>query len=99
MTEDDKRKASEIRAYIEKGPGPWSSWYAGVAEDARDRLFNGHSVDKDKGKWSYRTFSSDDVARQVEQDLFAKGCDGGPGGGSEDSKMVYAYHKEAGTKP
>ncbi len=90
---------AEMKAHIDKRGGPYSSWYAGIAADPKDRLFSDHGVDKDNGAWIFRTSSTADEARQVEEYLIALGCDGGGGGGDAATKAIYAYKKTPNTDP
>jgi len=86
----------EIEAHV--GSGAYSAWYAGIAKDPRDRLFNEHGVkEKGGGGWIYRSADSNSAARAAEDALHKAGFDGGPGGGGEKSKAVYAYKKTATT--
>jgi len=82
---------SEIDAHINKRGGGYSGWYCGVAADPKQRLFNDHNVDKDKGAWIYRDATTDTAARSIEDYFLKKGCKGGDGGGDHKSKYVYAY--------
>ena len=77
---------------------PYKKLYIGVAKDAKDRLFNDHKVDKDKDPWIYDTASSADVAREIEKYFLDMGFDGGPGGGNDDSKMVYCFLQSSRTR-
>jgi hypothetical protein len=56
-------------------------------------------VDKDKDKYIWKTASSSSVARDIEQHFLGLGCDGGPGGGDTEAKVVYAYKKSSRTTP
>ncbi len=97
-SEDEIRR--EIKAHIDKEGGKPSSWYAGIAADAEDRVFKDHGVRREGAWWIYHPCSSADVARKVEKYLVDQvGTDGAPGGGDENSKMVYAYKKGANTDP
>ena len=100
MAKSEKDIRSDIKAHIDKEGGEPSSWYVGIAADAEDRLFNDHRV-KREGAWRiHRTCASAAEARNVERYFIDKvGTDGGPGGGDENSKMVYAYKKGANTDP
>jgi hypothetical protein len=73
--------------------------YIGIAADARDRLFNGHGVSEDSGLWIYRTAVGHRVARNVEQHFLNAGMDGGPSGGDQSTRQVYAYKKTSSTQP
>jgi hypothetical protein len=89
----------EIKAYIDKWRKPYPSWYAGIASDARKRLFEEHGVSEKDDYWIYRQCSSDQATRNVEEALLKLGCDGASGGGDESTTSVYAYLKSANTNP
>jgi hypothetical protein len=89
----------EIKAYIDKRRKPYSSWYVGIASDARKRLFEEHNVSEKDDYWTYRRCSSVGAARVVEEALLKLGCDGALGGGDESTASVYAYLKSANTNP
>ena len=89
----------EIVAHINKQGGPYSSWYAGIASDWRNRLFEEHQVPQ-KGYWYIaRQCFNDTDARNVEQALLKLGCDGGGGGGDHTTLYVYAYLMGPQTNP
>ena len=77
----------------------YNNCYVGVTSDAESRLFVDHNVSRENGQWIYRTASSGSVAREIEQHFVDAGMDGGPGGGDETSKIVYAYKKTSYTNP
>lgn len=83
----------QTKAYMGKFGGYYSDWYAGIAADAKDRLFRGHSVSETGGAWIFHDCGTDTTARQVEDYFLKLGCKGGPGGGNVDaqSKYFYAY--------
>ena len=89
-----KQIINDITNYLTQcGIKTWNEVYVGIAEDPRDRLFNGHRVNKESGIYiACEAFSSQD-AREVEKTLLAQGADGGPGGGDDDTTCVYAYKK------
>jgi hypothetical protein len=89
----------EIKSHIDKSGEPYRNWYAGIATDARKRLFEDHNVSEENGWWTYRTCSTDKDARAVEEALFKLGCDGDVGGGDESTTAVYAYLKTSTTNP
>ena len=82
---------ADIKAYIAQSGGGYPSWYAGIASDPKDRLFNGHSVREKGDYWILRTCDSNADARTVEDALLRLGTKGGPGGGDNATKAVYAY--------
>jgi hypothetical protein len=100
MAKSKQEIIADIKAHISKGGGAYRSWYVGVSKDARDRLFNDHSVKENGDWWIIRSASSDKVAREVE-DYFINtlGTDGGTGGGDETANEVYGYKKATHTNP
>ncbi|MCD4761387.1 hypothetical protein K8R32_00320, partial [bacterium] len=87
----------EIKNHI--GTDRPSSWYAGIAANPKNRLFVEHDVDEDNGAWIYNMANSNDEARRAEIYLIENvGFDGGPGGGDNTTKYVYAYKKTSYTK-
>jgi hypothetical protein len=87
----------EILAYINRFTEAYSEWYAGIASNAKTRLFTEHGVSEPSGHWIFRTLPSDTDARIVEQALLKLGCDGGKGGGDSSTTQVYAYLKTSQT--
>jgi hypothetical protein len=81
---------NEIDEHIKKSL-PYSSWYVGIAKDARERLFNDHNVSQTNGFWIYRECENDTISREIELYFLNVGCKGGDGGGDYRSKYVYAY--------
>jgi hypothetical protein len=93
---------ADIDAYMKEFPKSQNKdWYVGIAADARERLFTGHGVAEKGGAggWIYRKADSHTIARAVEKAYHAAGCDGGPGGGDENTDKVYAYLKTSATNP
>lgn len=85
---------NDITNHLAKcGIKAWNEVYVGIAKDPRDRLFNGHRVNEKSGIYIAREAFSSQDAREVEKTLLAKGADGGPGGGDDDTTYVYAYKK------
>jgi hypothetical protein len=89
----------EIKAFIDKRGEPYSNWYAGIATNARKRLFEEHNVSEKDDPWIWHRCSSDQAARNVEGALLKLGCDGDTGGGDESTTSVYAYLKSSHTNP
>ena len=88
----------DLLAYMNKFSSPKSAWYAGIAADAKDRLFNGHGVDEKSGNWAYNTCASSEAARAVEEALLKLGCKGGGGGGDSTTKSCYVYFITSATR-
>lgn len=100
MTKSKQEIIDDINTHIRKSGGGYSVWYIGISKDAKDRLFNGHSVKEKKDAWIYRTASSSQVAREIE-DYFVNTLNigGDTGGGDNTSDMIYAYKKAVHTNP
>lgn len=98
MTTEARTIAAEIDQYISGHGDSYSVWYAGIAKDARQRLFQDHNVDEN-GAWIFHAASTSRIAREVEDYLInVKGTDGGQGGGDDSTKTVYAYRKGPRTR-
>jgi hypothetical protein len=91
MAQSAQQAAQEVDAYITQWGGVYRGWYAGVAKDARQRLFSDHNVQEKGGAWIFRECGTDDAARSVEQHFLQRGCQGGPGGGGAGTRFIYAY--------
>ena len=87
-----------IAEYVAKFGGPFSLWYAGIAADPQSRLFSEHGVDKHKDAWIYRLCDSSSDARAIETYLIQRGMKGGPGGGDNTTRSIYAYRMTASTR-
>jgi hypothetical protein len=90
----------KISEHIKTRGGVPHDWYVGISQNPERRLPVNHKVDMGKDKWIYIPTNSDQEAREIE-DYFVKriGTDGGPGGGDDGAKMVYAYKKARHTEP
>ncbi len=89
-----------ITKHIKDRGGNLKDWYVGITEDAEERLFKGHKVDKDKDKWIYKTAKSSKEARELEiYFINSLNTDGGSGGGDKDADKIYAYKKSSNTNP
>ena len=90
----------KISEHIKTRGGFPHDWYVGISQNPERRLPVNHKVDMEKDKWIYIPTNSDQEAREIE-DYFVKriGTDGGPGGGDDGAKMVYAYKKAHHTEP
>jgi hypothetical protein len=99
MAKTAQQAYDEIVEYIQKCDRHYSHWYAGIASDPRNRLFQDHNVIEETDPWIFRYCISSKAARNVEEALLELGCDGGPGGGDETTDYVYAYLKSSHTSP
>ena len=91
MASDKATIISTIKAYVASNGGNYSQWYAGIATNPRQRLFNDHAVKEKGDAWIHEPCGSSEVARAVEKYFLAQGMQGGSGGGDDDSDHVYAY--------
>ena len=102
--ERDMAKSSEIIVmeileFIQMEGGHRKTWYVGVADDARRRLFDEHQVHYQDDAWIYRMAASEKEAQHVEEYFLEYGLDGGKGSRCPDARMVYAYRKGMSTEP
>ena len=98
MAESKNDIITDIQRYITNCGGGLGAWYVGIAEDPRDRLFNDHSVDEESDFWIHHPTASSSVAREIEQYFLERGAQGGSGGGSTNTRSVYAYTVAAHTR-
>lgn len=89
----------EIDNYIRAHGGGYRAWYIGIAANPRDRLFGDHNVNEHGDAWNFRDADSESAARDIERHFIALGCRGGDGGGSYQTRYVYAYKMAAHTRP
>jgi hypothetical protein len=80
-----------IKSHMGQSP-VYKDWYVGITNDYEERLFGFHKVDENKSGYVFVIAESNDTARAIE-DYFVNSChtDGGPGGGKDNSDIVYAY--------
>lgn len=89
---------SEITNFISQWGGSYSEWYAGIAANPKERLFNDHNVNENSDGWIYRNALDSNSAREIENYLInTLGMDGDIGGGDYTTKYVYAYKKSSHT--
>ena len=86
-----KQMVADITEYVSKHGGRMGDWYAGIAADARARLFHDHGVNEAGGAWIYRICRTASQARATECHLLRLGMRGGSGYVDTTSKCVYAY--------
>ena len=92
MAKPYQQIVDEISAYIDARGGEYQSWYVGIVRAPRSRLFDDHAVHEKGDPWIYRAAESRDEANRVEAYFVnVRKTQGGPGGGDEESKTVYAY--------
>jgi hypothetical protein len=98
MVKTKQEIIDEIMSYILENDPNDEDWYVGITKDIEERLFTFHNVNKDSGAWIWRRASSSDIAREIESYFLELGADGGPGGGDDDTDIVYAYKITDDTK-
>lgn len=91
MGESAQNAFKFLHGYMRKHGGTYADWYAGIASDMRQRLFMDHNVDQEGGVWAHFRCTSKEEATSVEQALFRKQCNGGPGGGDDGTDFAYIY--------
>lgn len=96
MEKSAQEAYDEILAHIQKQGGSFSSWYCGITENIKNRLFGDHKVPENNHRFTYKKCINSEAARSVEKAFLQNGCDGGTGGGDDDAVFVYAYLKKTG---
>ena len=103
MTDTAQQAYDKIVAHmddqISKNGGGYPNWYCGITSNIEGRLFGYHQVPRQNYWRIFCDCISAEAARNVEGGLLGLGCDGGTGGGDEQSIYVYAYLKSAITNP
>ena len=98
MAKTKQEIIDDIKSYILENDPDDDDWYVGITKNIEERLFTFHNVKREGGAWIYRTASSSEIAREIEQYFLDLGADGGSGGGDDDSDIVYAYKIMSYTK-
>lgn len=92
MAKDYETIVKEIDKHLSiSGKRYYSDFYVGITKNIEQRLFGDHNVSKDNSWWIYRTAETNEIARAVEKHYLDLGMRGGPGGGDNDSCIVYCY--------
>jgi len=92
MTKTKQEVHDYIINHINDIDRDYTKWYIGIAEDVKDRLFTQHKVDEKNGSWVYSKADTAYDARSVEKFIIDNyKTKGDTGGGSDETKYVYAY--------
>jgi hypothetical protein len=83
----------EILEFIYREGGGPKTWYIGVTNDPRQRLFDEHQVHYQNDAWIYRTATSEGEALQVQSYFLEYGLAEGEEGWRPGACAVYAYRK------
>ena len=89
----------EILEFIQREGGHPRTWYVGITDDPRRRLFDEHQVHYQDDAWIYQAAASEDEARRVEEYFLAYGLIGGAGRRLQAPCAVYAYRRSIRTQP
>ena len=90
---------NSIKSKIMTGDQDFSSWYVGIANNVKRKLFEDHNVNEQNGIWIYVTAPDNAAARTtksyfVQNRVAANDLDDEVGG-----LIVYAYKKTPSTRP
>jgi hypothetical protein len=89
----------EILEFMQMEGGRPMTWYIGITDDPKRRLFDEHQVHYQNDSWIYRTAVSATEAQRVKEYFLEYGLDGAKGSERPDSRVVYAYRKSVSTEP
>ena len=82
---------TEFEGFMSRNGKSYSQFYVGIAADPIDRLRNGHSVNETIPHIYWNQPVHTDHIRSLEKYFLNKGTQGGPGGGDNNTKYIYAY--------
>ena len=69
----------------------YHQFYVGIATDPKDRLINGHGINHAIPHIYWDQALGTDTVRAIEKYFLEKGTKGGPGGGDNSTRYIYAY--------
>ena len=88
----EERIISEIVSYVKQSGGDFSSWYVGIADDARSSMFKDHGVDEASGQWIFENAMTESCARRTGMQLMdTYNMKGSLGSGGYSATSVFAY--------
>jgi hypothetical protein len=87
----EQRIMNEVMVHMGQYGGSYQDWCAGVAGDAKERLFTDHGVKEAGDAWICRLCVNEDAAREIERYFVKKGCKGGTVYEEQPSRTFYAY--------
>lgn len=90
---------SDIKSFIQQRGECYEDFYVGISKNAARRLFGEHNVEHNAPTWIYMDAEDSSTARAIEMHFLVLGCEGGSGGGDDESTFVYAYKMTGETKP
>lgn len=80
MTTIENSVIAAINCHIVEHGVLYASWYVGIAQSPRVRLFEDHNVNSETDLWIYRDAETSDTARRIEKYFINQlDTDGGPG--------------------
>ncbi len=88
----EERIVSDIVSYIQQSGAEFSSWYVGIAADARSTLFTEHGVDEGGGEWIFENAMTESCAKRIGQQLIESyKLKGAVGTTAYSTTSVYVY--------
>ncbi|MBS3819746.1 hypothetical protein KGY73_09620 [bacterium] len=100
MASSESEIKQNLLGYIWGYGGIYSSWYVGISENPKDRLFSEHGVKEKEDAWICQKASSSEAARRVENYFIdILGTDGDSVDAGADALFIYAYKKKPYTNP
>jgi len=82
---------NDFEAFMGKNGTKYNQFYVGITSDLNGRLSSGHGIDNTVPCiWSNNPMPSDTI-HAIEKFFLNKGTRGGPGGGDNNIRYIYAY--------
>ncbi len=89
---------NEVMVHMGKYSVKYQDWYAGIAADPKEKLFNGHGVKESGDAWIFRRCVNNNAAREIERHFVKKGCKGGSVDEEKETLFFYAYMMQPHTR-
>jgi len=92
MSGAEEEVINAIRRHMDRFGSNPNTWYVGIAENIRKKLFEDHQVSEQNGKWIYRALESNADAMEIKKHLVALGLKG-DNNDDENGNIIFAFEK------
>ena len=89
---------NKIKNKIEFEGYPYPSWYIGIANDIKKKLFEHHNVNDQNGKWIYITVPSNSDAKEIKKYFEERLVSIDNEDDDDNGLIVFAYKINTATK-
>jgi hypothetical protein len=99
MPQSQDQIISDVQKYVNHCGGQYPSWFLGVTDNPKDKLFNEHCVDMKKDHWLFAFAMNPDSAKQILARFKELGAEVNDNALSPRARAVYAFKKSWRTNP